>query len=64
MALRFILGFSENPDKMLYHIHSPADVDHLIGERIEYAKSQQVKNLKTKDPMSISVIQTHRIMNL
>ena len=50
MAIGFVLAFSENPDKILDSIHSPADVDHLIAERTEYAKSQKVKNLKTKDP--------------
>ena len=43
MAIRFMLVFSENPDKILDNIHSPADVDHLIAERIEYAKSQKVE---------------------
>ena len=50
MAIRFILAFSENPDKILDSIHSPADVDHLIAKRIECGRSQKVKNLKTKDP--------------
>ena len=37
MAIGFLLVFSENPDKILDNICSPADVDHLIAERIEYA---------------------------
>ena len=49
MAIGFMLAFSENPDKILDNIHSPADVDHLIAERIEYAKSQKAEKL-TKDP--------------
>ena len=35
MAIEFMLAFSENPDKILDSIHSPADVDHLIAERNE-----------------------------
>ena len=42
-------------------MHSPADVDHLIAERIEYAKSQNVENL-TKDPHINSAIQVSKIM--
>ena len=49
-AIGFMLVFYENPEKILANIHSPADVDHLIAERIECGKSQKVKNLKTKDP--------------
>ena len=64
MAIGFILAFSENPDKILHSMHSPADVDHLIAEKIEYAKSQKVKNLKKKDPHVNTVIQIHKIMNL
>ena len=64
MAIRFILAFSENPDKIMHSMHSPADVDHLIAEKIEYAKSQKVKNLKKKEPHVNTVIQIHKIMNL
>ena len=49
MAIGFMLIDSENPDNILDSIHSQADVDHLIAERIEYAKSQKAKEL-TKDP--------------
>ena len=48
VAIRFILACSENFDEMLDNIHSPADVDHLIAERILHVKSQKTKNL-TKD---------------
>ena len=48
MAIGFMLVFSENPDKILDSICSPADVDHLIAERIECGKSQKTENL-TKD---------------
>ena len=49
MAIGIMLVYSENPDKILDSIHSPADVDHLIAERIEYGKSQKAEKL-TKDP--------------
>ena len=48
MALRLILANSKNFDDMLDRIHSLADVDHLIAERIVYVKSQEAENL-TKD---------------
>ena len=53
MVIGFMLAFSENPDKILDSIHSPADVDCLITERTEYANSQKVKkeNL-TQDPVN------------
>ena len=44
-----MLMFSENPDKILESIQSPADVDQLIVERIEYAKIQKAED-STKDP--------------
>ena len=37
------------PRKNLDNIHSPADVDQLIAERIEYAKSQKAEDV-AKDP--------------
>ena len=49
MPIGFMLAFSENPDKILDSIHSPADVDHLIAERNECGKSQKAENL-TKEP--------------
>ena len=49
MAIGFMLVFSENPDKILDSIHSQADVDHLIAERIECGISQKTEKL-TKDP--------------
>ena len=39
---------SENLDHIVDSIHSLADVDHLIAERHEYAKSQKAEKL-TKD---------------
>ena len=44
-----MLAFSENPDKILDSICSPADVDHLIAERNECGKNQKAENL-TKEP--------------
>ena len=41
MAIGFMLAFSENLDKILDSIHSPADVDYLIAERNECSKSQK-----------------------
>ena len=35
MAIGFMLVYSENPDKILDSIHSLADVDCLIAERIQ-----------------------------
>ena len=61
MAIGFMLMFSKNQDKIVDNMHSPADVDHLIAERIEYAKSQNVENL-TKDPHINSAIQVSKIM--
>ena len=49
ITIGFMITFSENPDKILDSRHSPADVDHLISKRIEYAKTQKAGNL-TKDP--------------
>ena len=45
MAIGFMVAFSENPDKIRDSICSPADVDHLIAERIKCAKSQKAENL-------------------
>ena len=44
MAIGFMLAFSENPDKILDSICSPAGVDHLITERNGCGKSQKAKN--------------------
>ena len=44
MAIGFMLIDSENPDNIPDSIFSQADVDHLIAERIEYAKSQMAEN--------------------
>ena len=41
MAIGFMVAFSENPDKILDSIRSPADVDHLIAERIKCGRNQK-----------------------
>ena len=56
MAIGFMLVFSENPDEILDNIHSPADVDHLTVERIEYAKSQKIGK------ENLTKLQVHKIM--
>ena len=48
MVIGFMLIDSENPGNILDSIHSQADVDHLIAERIENVKSQKAEKL-TKD---------------
>ena len=45
VAVRFILASSVNFDDMFDNMHSPEDVDHLIVERIAYAKSQEAENM-------------------
>ena len=50
MTIGFMLIDSENPGNILDSIHSQADVDHLIAERIDYAKSHKAEEL-TKDPL-------------
>ena len=67
MPIGFILAFSENPDKIINSICSPADVDHLIAEIIKCGKSKKVKNLKTKDPhvnISNTSSQNYESMNV
>ena len=65
MPIGFMLAFSENPDKILDNIHSPADVDHLITERIEYAKSQKVENENlAKEPhVNVSITSSQNYVN-
>ena len=48
----FMLIDSENPDIILDSIHSKADVDHLIEERIGYVKNQEVENLTDENSSS------------
>ena len=48
IAIALMLVDSENLDHIVDSIHSQADVDHLIAERVEYAKSKKAEKL-TKD---------------
>ena len=48
IAIALMLVDSENLDYIVDSIHSQTDVDHLIAERVEYAKSQKAEKL-TKD---------------
>ena len=52
MIIGFMLTDSENPDIILDSIHSKADVDHLIEERIGYVKNQEVENLTDENSSS------------
>ena len=54
MVIQFILASSINFDDMFDSIHSPQDVDHLIAERIEYVKNQEVENLTDDNSSSIN----------
>ena len=45
VAIRLMLISSENFYNILDSTHSQADVDHLIAERIAYAKSQEAENM-------------------
>ena len=63
IAIGFMLMFSDNPDKILDNIQSPADVDQLIAERIEYVKIQKAEGL-AKDPhVNISDISSPNYVN-
>ena len=63
MAIGFMLAFSENPDKILDNICSPADVYHLIAERIEYAESQKVENLTKEPHVNVSITSLQNYVN-
>ena len=43
IAIALMLVDSENLDHIIDSIHSQADVDRLISERIEYAKCQKIE---------------------
>ena len=45
IAIALMLVDSENLDHIVDSIHSQADVDHLIAERVEYASSQKAEKL-------------------
>ena len=55
---------SENLDHTVDSIHSQADVDHLIAERIECAKSQKAEKLTKDHHDNISITNSKSNMNL
>ena len=59
IAIALMLVDSQNLDHIVDSIHLQADVDHLIAERVEYAKSQKAEKM-TNTTMTISVIQIHK----
>ena len=63
MAIGFMLIDSGSPDNILDSIHSQADADHLIAERIEYAKSQKAEKLTKEHHDNISNANSHCNMN-
>ena len=54
IALQLILANSTNFHEMFYSIHSVADVDHLIAERIAYIQKQKAINLTDKISSSMN----------
>ena len=54
---------SENLDHIVDSIHSQADVDHLIAERIGYAKSQKGEKLTKDNHDNISISNSQSNMN-
>ena len=53
----------ENLDHIVDSIHSQADVDHLITEIIEYAKSQKAKKSTKDNHDNISITNSQSNMN-
>ena len=64
-----MVAFSENPDKVFNSIHSEADVNHLIAERIVYATNQAsyepvkfdtslVQNLENSESLDIAKVKS------
>ena len=62
-AIALMLVDSENLDHILDSIHSQADVDHLIAERIEYAKSHKAEKLTKDNHDNISISNSQSNMN-
>ena len=63
IAIALILADSENLDHIVDSIHSQADVDHLIAERIECAKSQKAEKLTKDHHDNISITNSQSSMN-
>ena len=55
IAIALMLVDSENLDHIVDSIHSQADVDHLIAERIECTKSQKAEKLTKDNHDNISI---------
>ena len=63
IAIALMLVDSENLDHIVDSIHSQADVDHLIEERIECAKSQKAEKLTKDHHDNISITNSQSNMN-
>ena len=63
IAIPLMLVDSENLDHIVDSIHSQADVDHLIAERVVYAKSQKAEKLTKDDHDHISNTNSQSNMN-
>ena len=63
IAIALMLVDSENLNHIVDGIHSQADVDHLIAERIECAKSQKAKKLTKDHNDNISITNLKSNMN-
>ena len=61
IAIALMLVDSENLDYIVDSIHSQADVDHLIAERIECAKSQKGEKLSKDHHDNISIANSQTI---
>ena len=63
IAIALMLVDSENLDHIVISIHSQADVDCLIAERIECAKSQKTEKLTQDHHDNISITNSQSNMN-
>ena len=63
IAIALMLVDSENLDHIVDNIHSQVDVDHLIAERIECAKSQKAEKLMKDHHDNISITNSQSNMN-
>ena len=63
IAMALMLVDSENLDYIVDSIHSQADVDHLIEERIECAKSQKAEKLTKDHHDNINITNSQSNMN-
>ena len=63
IAIAHMLVDSENLDHIVDSIHSQADVDCLIAERMECAKSQKAEKLTKDNHDNISITNSQSNMN-